>query len=249
MAVFTIAAREFRGTFNTTIGWLVLAGFVFLNGVFFLMWLDFYARAVADFMGNPYGAVNMTLAEHLFAPFYGNVATILLMVCPALSMRLFAEERSKKTLELLLTSPVSTAEIVLGKFLGAMGVVAVLLSALLYAPLLLWWWSTPDLGALASANLALILVAAASVAIGSLFSALTDNQITALVLTVAASLVLYIIGAAGGPDSFAGQISILNHIDALLLGGVRLSDLVYFAGLIGVSLFATHQRVESFRWS
>lgn len=249
MAVLTIAGRELRATFNTTIGWLVLAAFLLLNGVFFLLWLDYFARASAEFSGGAYGDAQLQLAEQLFAPFYGNVATILILVCPALSMRMFAEERSKKTLELLLTSPVSTFEVVLGKFLGAMGVVAVLLTSLLYAPLLLCVWSTPDLGTLLSAHVALVLVAASAMAIGAFFSALTDNQITALVLTVAVGLALYVVGAAGGPDSLAGQVSILNHIDDLLLGGVNLSDLVYFAGLIGVSLFATHQRIESLRWS
>ncbi len=249
MAVLTIAAREFRATFNSTIGWLVLAAFLLLNGVFFLLWLDYFARASAEFSGGAYGDVQLFLSEQLFAPFYGNVATILLLVCPAVSMRMFAEERNKRTLELLLTSPISTAEIVLGKFLGAMGFIAVLLLGLWYAPILLWFWSTPDIGTLLTAHLALFLVAGSAIAIGALFSALTDNQITALVLTVAVGLALYVIGSAGTPDSFAGQISILNHIDDLLLGGIRLSDLTYFVGLMGVFLFATHQKVESFRWS
>jgi len=138
---------------------------------------------------------------------------------------------------------------VLGKFLGVLGVVAVLIAGLSYAPLLLWWWSTPDLGTLFTAHLALFLVAASALSIGCFFSAITDNQITALVLTVAVGLALYIVGAAGDPDSLAAQISILDHIDDLLLGGIALSDLAYFFGLIGVFLFATHQRVESLRWS
>lgn len=249
MAVFTIASRELRAIFHTTIGWLVLAGFLFLNGIFFMVFLDFYAQASADFMGGAYGAATMTLTDHLLAPYYRNIATILLMVCPALSMRLYAEERRHKTLELLLTSPVTTTEIVLGKFLGAWGFVAVLLAGLLYIPALLGAWSTPDVGALLTAHLGLMLVAGAALAIGGLFSSLVDNQITALVLTIAANLALYVIGAVGGPDTLAGQVSLLNHLETLLTGGLRLSDLVYFAGLSGVFLFATHQRVESFRWS
>ncbi len=249
MAVLTIAAREFRATFNSTIGWLVLAAFLFLNGVFFLMWLTYFAEASAQFSGGAYGDVQLLLSEQLFAPFYGNVATILLFICPALSMRMFAEERSQRTLELLLTSPISTAEIVLGKFLGALGFVTVLLAGLLYGPLLLWWWSTPDIGALVTGNLALFLVAASTIAIGALFSSFTDNQITALVVTVSVCLALYIIGAVGDQDSIWGQISILSHIDDLFLGGIRLSDVSYFVGLIGVFLFATHQKVESYRWS
>ena len=247
--ILLIAGREVRSVFKSTIGGLILAAFLLLNGVFFLLWLDYFARASAEFSGGVYGDVQLHLSEQLFAPFYGNVATILLMVCPALSMRLFAEERSKKTLELLLTSPVTTTQIVLGKFFGAMAVVVVLIAALAYAPLLLWWWSTPDLGSLFTAHIALLLVGGSALAIGCFFSAVTDNQITALVLTVAVGLALYIVGAAGSPDSVAGQISIINHIDDLLLGGIQLSDLVYFAGLIGIFLFATHQRVESFRWS
>ena len=250
MPVLTIAGRELRAMFTSTVGWLVLTAFLLLNGVFFLLWLDYFASASAQFSGGAYGDVELYLSEQLFAPFYGNVVTILLLLCPAVSMRMFAEERNKRTLELLLTSPLSTVEIVVGKFLGAMGFVTIWLVGLLYAPILIWFWSTPDLGTLLTAHLALLLVAATSISIGALFSALTDNQITALVPTVCLGLALYIVGSAGKtPDSFAGQISILYHIDDLLLGGIRLSDLSYFVGLIGVFLFATHQKVESFRWS
>lgn len=247
MAVLTIASRELRALFNSTIGWLVLTAFLLLNGLFFLLWLDYFASASSQFSGGAYGDVQLYLSEQLFAPFYGNVVTILLLLCPAVSMRMYAEERSKRTLELLMTSPLSTAEIVLGKFLGAMAFIAIWLVGLSYAPILMWFWSTPDPGTLFTAHVALLLVAATSVSIGALFSALTDNQITALVPSVCLGLALYVMGAWG--DGVLEEWSILYHIDDMLLGGLRLSDFAYFVGVIGVFLFATHQKVESFRWS
>lgn len=249
MTVLAIAGRELRAFFLAPTGWLVLAGFLFLNGLFFALWVEFYAQAAADFLSNPYASAQMTLTEHLFGPFFANTAVLLLFVCPALSMRLFAEERRNRTLELLLTSPITSAEIVLGKYLGALGAAAALLLGTAYGPALLFAWSTPDPGALAAGYLALLLVAATVLAMGALFSALSSSQLAAMVLTVATALVLYVVGNVGGPGSWTEHIAILPHIDDMVLGAVRVSDLAWFGAVIGFFLFATHQRVESFRWS
>lgn len=247
MTALHIAAKELKSAFTTPIGWLVTAAFLFLNGVFLAMWVLWYADTELQFSGAY--STSLSLAENLFAPFFGNVAVILIFTCPAISMRAFADERKNRTLELLLTSPVSTAGIVLGKFLGAMGIVAVLLAGTLVGPVWAWFTSTPDLAVVATAYLGLFLLAGAVLSMGLLFSAMTESQIIAWFLTMACAIVLYVMGTVGGPGSVSEHFALLAHLDDLLVGGIGLSDLAYFAGLIGFFLFAAHQRVEAFRWS
>lgn len=251
MTALHIARRELGAILGTTIGWLVLAGFLLVNGVFFVSAFGWYSTTQADVMADPYAQSSLNLGEHLLAPWFANTSVVLILVCPALSMRLFAEERRQRTLELLLTSPVSTAEIVVGKFLGALTFVAVLLAGTLWAPLLLWAWSTPDLGIVAAGYLALLLVGATSLAMGSFMSSLTDSQVTALVLTVTATLFVWVLPwlAGSSPDGWLQKVGLLTHVQEMMLGAIRASDLAYFASFIGVSLFGAHQRVEAFRWS
>ncbi|MCO4744791.1 MAG: ABC transporter permease subunit [Proteobacteria bacterium] len=250
MSTFAIAGRELRSLFTTVTGWLVLTGYLFLTGFFWTAMASMYAMQSQDAIVSPYMAAQVDMTDYLVAPFFGNTAIVWLMFCPALSMRLFASERKDRTLELLLTAPVSTAEIVLGKFFGALGFVAVMLACTAHYPLLLMRWGNPDLGAFAAAYLGTLLLAGGLLAMGMLFSAFTESQVVAFVLTVAAGLTLWVFSwVGGGADSLASQIAIVTHAQDLFRGILRLSDIAYFIAFIGVFLFATHQRVESFRWS
>ncbi|MBA2321857.1 MAG: ABC transporter permease subunit [Deltaproteobacteria bacterium] len=250
MNVLHIAAREFRSTFGNPVGWLVLCGFLMLTGVFWYAQLDFYVTESANLVFNPYGAPTMTLAGYLLGPFFGNTLVVVLMVMPAVTMRLFAEEIRGRTLELLLTSPVSTLEIVLGKFLGALAFVTLMLAATAYAPLsLLVWTDTLDWGVVGGGYLALFLVSCALLSLGMFASSITNSQMVALVLAFSGSLALYVLSWLGdGPDAWQTQLSVGAHVEDLLRGALRLSDLTYYAAFVGFFLFATHQRLESFRW-
>jgi ABC-2 type transport system permease protein len=247
--VLHIARREFGATFSTAVGWLVLCGFLLLTGVFWFSQFTYYVTESANVVFNPYGAPMMTVAEHLVLPFFGNTLVVALMVVPAISMRLFAEELRSRTLELLLTSPVSTAEIVLGKYLGALGFLGVMALGTAYAPASLYLWATPDWGAVAGGYLAFLLLSGALLSMGMLCSAFTNNQIVALILSFSAGLALYVLAWLGdGPDAWQTQLSIGSHLEDFLRGAVRLSDVVYYLSFIAFFLFATHQRLESTRW-
>ena len=119
MKVLHIASRELRSMFSTPVGWLVLCGYLLLTGVFWTYMVENYVLQSQDLVYNPMAAAQLNLTDYLLAPFYGNCAVVLVMMLPAVSMRSFSEEFRQRTMELLATSPVSTAEIVLGKFLGA----------------------------------------------------------------------------------------------------------------------------------
>jgi ABC-2 type transport system permease protein len=250
MSALTIAGREVRALFATPIGWLVLCGWLLLSGLFWVSMVEGYVLQSRDLVYNPYGASQLTLTDHLLGPFFGNCAVVLLMLTPALSMRLVSEEIKQRTLELVLTSPVSTWEIVIGKYLGAMCAVLILLLGTAHAPIMLAQWGDPDPGALIGGYAGLLLMSAATVAIGLFASALTANQVVALVLSFAASLsMLALSWLAEDPDGALAQVSLVSHLADLFRGAVRLSDIAYFVALTGLALFATHQRLESFRWS
>jgi ABC-2 type transport system permease protein len=248
--VLHIAWREVKSVFTSGIGWLVAFSFLVLTGVFWTAMVQSYVLQGEDLVFDPYGAQQLNLTDWLLSPFFGNVAVVLMFVTPALSMRLYSEEIKQRTLELLLTSPVTSFEIVLGKFLGALAVLAILLAGTASGPLVLFGLATPDWGVVAAGYLGLLTLGAALLALGSFTSSLTSNQIVALVWAFGASLVLFILSwMQRDPTDAWAQISLLNHLESLFKGEIKLSDLVYFAGFTFVFLFATHQRMESFRWT
>lgn len=250
MSVRLIALRDYRALFAGPVGWLVLCLWLFLVGFFWNWAVQIYVADSQDVVFNPYAASYLNFTDYLLAPFFGNLAVVLVLVMPALSMQSFALERSRHTLELLLTSPVSTLEIVLGKFLGGALFLLTLLGLSLPYPLTLYWWAAPDPAAIVGGFLGLTLLAAALLAMGQLFSALTSNQLVALFLTFTAGLALMLADGRGGdPDSLGAHLSLSTHLQAMLLGAVKLSDVAYFVVLTGFFLFAAHQRVEAYRWS
>jgi ABC-2 type transport system permease protein len=250
MNVLFIAWRELRATFTTATGWLILTGWLVLSGGFWQAMLQNYVMQSQDIVFDPYTASQLTLTDYLLGPWFGNCAILLIMVVPALTMRLFSEEMKQRTLELLLTSPVSTAEIVLGKFLGALLFAWGLLLSTAYGPLTLFVWGNPDPGVIAAGYLGLGLLSAALVALGTFASSLTSNQIVAMVTAFATALSLLIVEwMSSSPEDWLARLALLSHLTDLFRGAVPLSDVVYYLAFTGLFLFATHQRMESFRWN
>lgn len=138
----------------------------------------------------------------------------------------------------------------LGKFFGALGFVGVLLVTSLHYPLALLQWGTPEPGVLLGGYLGLLLMSGALLAMGMLFSSLTSNQIVAMVLAFTASLSLFVLDwGAESPDDWNHKLALAPHLSDMLQGALKVSDIAYFV-LFGVfCLFATHQRLESYRWS
>jgi ABC-2 type transport system permease protein len=249
MNVLHIAARELRATYTTAVGWLVLCGWLLVTGMFWISALYSYVLASQEVMFDPYGGAGMNLADHLLVPFLGNSAVMLMILLPAVSMRLFAEEVKQHTLPLLMTSPVSMLEIVAGKYLGALAVLGLMLLGTLPGPLLLYVWASPDPGVLASGYLGLFLLGAGLLAVGMLASAFTANQLIAFGASLAVGFALLVVSwMSREPNDLFWQLSSLTHLTSLLEGAVKLSDVVYLVAFAGVFVFATWQRMESFRW-
>jgi ABC-2 type transport system permease protein len=252
-AIWAIAKREMDGYYATATGWFTLLSFVGITGFFFVLTLIDYQNYVLQASFSPYGEEQMGVDEALIPGIFANWSVVLLLIAPAISMRIFSEDLRQRTFELLLSSPVSSGAIVMGKFLGAMGFVGSLFLATAYQPAVLYWVSAPDPGVLAGSYVAMYLLAACCIGLGMLLSAFTTAQIVAFITSFAALLLLYLLGwvgelKSGGPISWVGELSMLSHLDQIGKGLLHTEDLVYFVSFIGLCLFATQQRVESFRW-
>jgi ABC-2 type transport system permease protein len=248
-----IARRELTAYFATPVGWMCLCGFVVVTGFFFALMTTEFSVQATQAAFNPYTADSVNLTDWLLQPFFGNTAVILLMLCPALSMRLFAEDRRNRSLELLLSSPVSSGQIVVGKYIGVMGFVLVLLAGTLPCMGILYWFGTPDTGVVLTSYLAMVLMAASFLALGMFTSACTENQVVSLVVSFGLLLVLWVLSwantvAGPGIGDVLAAISMLSHLEQLTKGLLHIKDLVYFITFIGLFVFATAQRVEAYRW-
>jgi ABC-type transport system involved in multi-copper enzyme maturation permease subunit len=253
-AILVIARRELDNYFATPLGWLALCGFVLLTGFFFTFALYEFNNYAMEAAFSPYGGDQVTVNDWLIPAIFGNWAIILLLASPALSMRIFAEDVGQHSFELLLSSPISAAEIVIGKYLGVVGFLAVLFATTLYQVAILYWLGSPDPGVLTASYLSMFLLAATCVAVGMYASAFTTNQIVAFIVSFAALLILYLLGWVGtvvdeGFWHWLGKASMLGHLEQLGKGLLHVKDVVYFVLFIGFFLFATQQRISSFRWS
>jgi ABC-2 type transport system permease protein len=179
----------------------------------------------------------------------------MIFFAPLLTMRLFAEERREGTLELLLTAPVSDGSIVFGKFLGAWFYYSVLLALTFLYQFVLFSITQPDLGHAICAYIGIWLYGGATLAVGMMFSALTESQIIAAFLSMVTLMLLWLGDQAG--DLLANidaarivrTLSLQGHFSTSFATGLlRAEDAAYFAGVIAVMLFVTIRVIESNRW-
>jgi ABC-2 type transport system permease protein len=188
-------------------------------------------------------------------PVLQNMAVVGLFILPMLTMRLFAEEKRHGTIELLATSPISDLQIVLGKFLGALGLYALMVVSGLVNFLLVWYYATvkPEWKPVLTGALALLLVGAAFIALGLFLSTLTRNQIIAGVLGFGMALLFWVLGwldepTAGALTKVLAYLGITNHIEDLMKGVIDLKDVVFYLSFTLFGLFLSLQSVESQRW-
>lgn len=251
MKVLFIAQRELGALLGSIVGWLVITAFTFICGVATAFGMVNYAESSKQIVELPYTDIQLTFADYLLWQIYSFEALFLMFVVPAVTMRLFSEELRNKTLELLMTAPLSLWELVAGKFLGAMGFVTLmLLFASWHIPLLLMWTSV-DPVVLFSGLGATWLVAACLVVLGMACSAATPHQLLALVMAEGIAFGILMLSAfeEADPTGILQGLSLFDHMEDLAHGLLRLSDLTFFVVFILVGLLATQQRLALRRWS
>ena len=247
--IWHIARRELLVRLQSPFAWVVAGTWLCLQGLMFTLLLGLYLQAGAE-AGLDEGA---PLLSGLLEPLFSAQSLLLLLFVPLLSMSLLATEQQTGTLPLLLSSPLSTFEVTIGKWLGLWGYVAGLL-ALGAVPSVgsLLFYGTPPLPVLAAAALGLLLLASALCALGLLASSLSDSQLVAAVIswtTAMGSWLLAVLEAADGPFSALGRHgSLLVHVRGFGQGLVHSVDVVWLLAFACVALLATWQRLESWRW-
>ncbi|MGV3523934.1 MAG: ABC transporter permease [Candidatus Sericytochromatia bacterium] len=233
-AVWALTLKELRSYFVSPIAYVVTAMFLLISGYFFTLILS------------------ITKDAGMMSYLFGNMAVVLLLISPLISMRLFAEEQRNKTMELLMTSPISDAGIVMAKFLASALFLLLMLATTLHFPILLLVLGRPDVYPMLSGYLGIFLMGCSFLAIGMLTSTWTQNQIVAAISAFAISLLLWFLGASSSLSGGAGQLlaylSLNTHYESFAKGLLSVSDLLYYLSLIGILLFLTIRSLETRRW-
>ena len=257
--VTTVASRELRSLFVSPVAYVLLTLFVLLAGFFFLLNLLEFNQWV--FRLQQFQAFQQlreaNLNDHVITFFYSSMFLVLVFLIPGVTMGLLAAEKSNGTEELLLTSPLTIWDIVLGKFAAAALFVTLLVALVGAFPALLFAYGDPELGKTLSGLLGMLLVGWTYVAIGSFASSLTRSQVVGFLITFVLLLFMLLLpaisdlGVAGDARGFSAVLSWLStgsHFQELLKGLVDTSDLAYFVVVIGSFLLLTKASVESVRW-
>lgn len=249
--ILAVARKELRSYFASPIAYIVVGLFALVFGYFYIVMLNFFVmQSMQSAMGGG-GAMNVN--RDLIRYVLQNVAVVVLFLIPLITMRTYSEEKRTGTIELLLTSPVSDFQIIMGKFLGAMALYGVMLAVTLVHVGLLFAYGNPEWKPIASGYLGLLLMGGCFVSLGLFFSSLTKNQIIAAVLTFVSFLLLWVIDwmtnfAGSGVGTFLNYLSITSHLDDFSKGIVDTKHVIYYLSFITFGLFLTSRAVDSERW-
>lgn len=235
----TLMRREFRGYFATPVAYVFIVIFLFLTGIFTFYIGGFYERNQAD-----------------LEPFFRFLPWLYMLLIPAISMRLWSEERKSGTIELLMTLPVSLTDAVLGKFLAAWLFTALALALTFPLWLTVNYLGDPDNTVIAAGYIGSLFMAGGFLAIGACVSALTKNQVIAFVVSF---VICFAFNLSGFPivlDFFRGwapavlvdaisSFSFLTHATSIQKGVIDLRDVIFFASLIAFFLYANMLAIEA----
>lgn len=234
---WTVTRREYTALFNSPVFWVLAAGFMFFVGLVFAIY------------------VNGGQAEASMQPLLSLIGTIMLFVAPLLSMRLLSEEQRSGTLEILMTSPVHDWQVVVGKWLGAfLAYVTMIAFTLFYVGIMLRMaTSGMDAGAMTASYIGVLLLGGALLAVGTLTSSLTENQVVAAFLGIMAVMVLWFLPmvgqmSSGSTTKFFEYVGLSDHYINFGEGLVDTRDVIYFLSVTAGSLYLAVRALETRRW-
>jgi len=239
--IITVFKRELAAYFNNPLAYVLILIFNILSIVFLLLLSDFFQAENASLEG-----------------FFGRHVWLLLIVGPAIGMRLWSEEQRAGTIELILTMPVSPWKVITGKFFAAL---VVMLAALVSTFTVVWtadYLGSPDYGVIFSGYLSSLLTGGACIAVTCFVSALTRSQVTCLLLSIALLFIMTIIGfppciefvrdtVGEGMSGLLGSLSLFQHSSDMNSGKITLQTMTYFISIIGFSLYLTSVIIRSKR--
>lgn len=251
--IWAICKKEIKAYFTSPIAYVVITVFLVLVGFFFYSLIWWFNSQAIQMARNPYYFQQMNINQMVYSPLFHNISIILLLMIPLLTMRLFSEEKKINTDELLYTSPLSISQIILGKYLASLFVLAVMLFLTGILSIFIFAYGNPEFVPILDGYLGLFLMGAAFISAGIFFSSLTENQIVSAILTFGALLLFWILNwasySAGGIwKSVLNYLSIFQHFDDMTKGIMDTTDIVYYLSFAFFGLFLTHSVIQSRRW-
>jgi ABC-2 type transport system permease protein len=251
--ILALSQKELRSYFASPIAYVIIGLYALIFGWFYVALLNFFVQQSMQMgqMGMGPGPVNVN--QQMVRFLLQNAAVVILFVLPMITMRTYSEEKRSGTIELLLTSPLTDFQIIMGKFIGAFTLYAAMLAVTLIHIAILFIYGNPEWKPIASGYLGLLLLGGSFISVGLLVSSLTRNQIIAGMITFGVFLLLWVIdwiGSFGGPtlEKVVGYLSITGHFDDFAKGVVDTAHLVYYLSFITFGLFLTAKAVDSERW-
>ena len=253
MKLWPVFKKEMRLYFSSPVAWVVMTIFLFIAGYFFYSIFAFYTLASMQSAMNPQMGRELNVTDSVFRPLFSNMSVILLLLMPLITMRLFAEERRSGTIELLLTFPVRDGAVLIGKYLAALTLYAIMLALTLLYPGIVLYFARVEWGPLLTGYLGLLLMGATFLAVGIFASSVTENQIVAAITTFGTLLILWVVGWSaeyvGGPwGRVLSHLSILEHFDTFARGVLDTKDVIFYLDVTLVALFLTLRSLETRRW-
>lgn len=244
--IFNIVRKELKSMFASPMGWIILAIFTALFGSLYLNGVNGYFEVMS---GAVRPAERVGVTQFVGQTVYGWAFLVVLFAVPLLSMRLISEERRSQTLPFLFSAPLSLTEIVLGKFIGLVAFLSILI---LYIALMLCTlniWSDIDFGFIVANSLGLFLLIASASAVGLYFSSLTSQPVAAAVMTFITLIALIFMDRifAGDPTNTISQLSLMKHFQAFSTGLIDSADVSYFLLVIIMFLVLTIRRLDAER--
>lgn len=260
--ILTIAQKELSIYFTTVIGYAGFGAYAFLMGLLFVTSLNRFQQLTQYYLGQqrPELLEQLNFNDQIIQPMMSTGMWMFLFFVPFLTMRLFAEEKSSRTFELLMTTPVSSLAMVIGKFASVAVMIIIMCAIPLVFPLILHLYGATTAGEspvewapVWTGTFFVILMGLTFSAVGLLVSSATESQIVAALLTFAALLLAFVLPMFAGRlegdwRTIVEYMSPLAHVGHGVQGRVRLTDLTFFASSLALVLFVTVRVVESHRW-
>ncbi len=244
--IISIARKELKSMFASPMGWVILALLMFAFGTYYLNGVNNYFEVMSGAI-RPAERVGVT--QFVGQGVYGLASFIMLFAVPLLSMRLISEERRNQTLPFLFSAPLSIIEIVVGKFVGLVTFLSILILYIAVMLSTLNLWSDIDFGYIVANSIGLFLLLASFSALGLYFSSLTSQPVVAAIFSFIALFVLMILDRffAGDPSSIMAQLSFMKHFQSFSGGLIDTADIVYFLLFILTFLILTIRRLDADR--
>lgn len=244
--IFALARKELKSVFSSPMGWVVLALLQFVFGTFFLLGVDQYFQVMS---GSLRPEMRQGVTEFVGHTVFNMASFVMLFAVPLLSMRLISEERKQQTLTFLLSAPLTLIDIVLGKFVGLVAFLTIVIFFIAAMMASLNLWSEIDFGFLLANVLGLWLLVTSFSALGLFMSSLTQHPVVAGIITFVALFALMIMDyfVAGDPGNPLGYLSLLRHFESFSRGLLDTRDIAFFLLFILTFLTLTVRRLDADR--